>query len=81
MIGGSRNSYIATLVERHTRYVMLVKVANKDTQSVVSALIVRRHINWNNQVPDLKEDLVHLVVYIRRRICGIASAGFPWFAV
>jgi hypothetical protein len=27
------------LVERHTRYVMLVKVANKDTQSVVSALI------------------------------------------
>jgi IS30 family transposase len=32
-------SYIATLVERHTRYVMLVKVANKDTQTVVSALI------------------------------------------
>jgi len=39
LIGGSRNSYIATLVERHTRYVMLAKVANKDTQSVVSALI------------------------------------------
>ncbi len=39
LIGGSKNSYIATLVERHTRYVMLVKVANKDTQSVVSALI------------------------------------------
>ena len=38
-IGGSRNSYIATLVERHSRYVMLVKVANKDTQSVVAALI------------------------------------------
>src|SRR5262245_20835451 len=34
-----RNSYIATLVERHTRYVMLAKVANKDTQTVVSALI------------------------------------------
>ena len=43
MIGGSRNSYIATLVERHTRYVMLVKVANKDTQSVVSALIKQSH--------------------------------------
>ncbi len=27
------------MVERHTRYVMLVKVANKDTQTVVSALI------------------------------------------
>jgi IS30 family transposase len=37
LIGGSRNSYIATLVERHSRYVMLVKVANKDTESVVSA--------------------------------------------
>ncbi len=39
LIGGSRNSYIATLVERHTRYVMLAKVKNKDTESVVSALI------------------------------------------
>ena len=39
LIGGSKNSYIATLVERHSRYVMLVKVANKDTNSVVSALI------------------------------------------
>jgi IS30 family transposase len=32
LIGGSKNSYIATLVERHSRYVMLVKVANKDTE-------------------------------------------------
>ncbi len=39
LITGSKNSHIATLVERHTRYVMLVKVANKDTQTVVSALI------------------------------------------
>jgi IS30 family transposase len=39
LIGGSRNSYVATLVERHSRYVMLVKVANKDTDSVVTALI------------------------------------------
>jgi IS30 family transposase len=39
LIAGSKNSYIATLVERHTRYVMLVKVQNKDTESVVSALI------------------------------------------
>ena len=36
---GSKNSYIATLVERQTRYVMLVKVANKETLTVVSALI------------------------------------------
>ncbi|WP_159983260.1 MULTISPECIES: IS30 family transposase [unclassified Novosphingobium] len=39
LIGGTKNSYIATLVERHSRYVMLIKVANKDTRSVVSALI------------------------------------------
>jgi IS30 family transposase len=39
LLAGSRNSYIATLVERQSRYVMLVKVANKDTASVVSALI------------------------------------------
>jgi len=39
LIVGSKNSYIATLVERHSRYVMLAKVKNKDTESVVSALI------------------------------------------
>lgn len=36
---GDRNSQIATLVERHTRYVMLVKVASKDTETVINALI------------------------------------------
>jgi IS30 family transposase len=39
LLSGPNNSYIATLVERHSRYVMLVKVANKETQTVVSALI------------------------------------------
>jgi len=39
LIAGSKNSYIATLVERHSRYVMLAKVSGKDTQSVISALI------------------------------------------
>jgi hypothetical protein len=39
LLSGSKNNYIATLVERHTRYVMLAKVTNKDTQTVVSALI------------------------------------------
>ena len=39
LLSGSKNSYIATLVERQTRYVTLTKVANKDTQTVVSALI------------------------------------------
>ena len=39
LLSGSKNSHIATLVERHTRYVMLVKVDSKKTQTVVSALI------------------------------------------
>ena len=39
LLSGSKNSYIATLVERHTRYVILIKIANKDTQTVISALI------------------------------------------
>ncbi|MGD8419802.1 MAG: IS30 family transposase, partial [Gammaproteobacteria bacterium] len=39
LICGSKNSFIATLVERHTRYVMLAKVSGKDTEAVISALI------------------------------------------
>jgi len=39
LLSGPKNSYIATLVERHTRYVMLVKLLDKSTQTVVSALI------------------------------------------
>jgi IS30 family transposase len=39
LLFGSHNSQIATLVERKTRYVMLVKVAGKDTETVVNALI------------------------------------------
>jgi len=39
LIAGSHNSYIATLVERHTRYVMLMKVADRKTETVISALI------------------------------------------
>jgi IS30 family transposase len=39
LLFGSKNSQIATLVERNTRYVMLVKVAGKDTETVVNALI------------------------------------------
>lgn len=39
LLCGSKNSQIATLVERHSRYVMLVKVHGKDTLTVVDALI------------------------------------------
>lgn len=39
LIAGSGNSFIATLVERQSRFVMLAKVGNKDSHSVVQALI------------------------------------------
>ena len=39
LLCGSGSSQIATLVERHTRYVMLVKVASKDTETFTNALI------------------------------------------
>ena len=43
LLCGSSNSQIATLVERSTRYVMLVKVDRKDTKTVVDALIRTAH--------------------------------------
>jgi IS30 family transposase len=39
LLFGSKNSQMATLVERQSRYVMLVKVAGKDTETVINALI------------------------------------------
>lgn len=46
LITGSGNTHIATLVERHSRFVLLVKVAGKDTDSVIDALI-----NCVNELP------------------------------
>ncbi len=39
LLCGSGNSQIATLVERYTRYVMLVKVDSKNSETVANALI------------------------------------------
>ena len=56
LITGSKNTHIATLVERHSRFTMLVKVDGKDTISVVSALSkqvsklpmqLRRSLTWD----------------------------------
>ena len=43
LLFGSNNSQIATLVERHTRYVMLVRTKSKDTKTVIDALIKQAH--------------------------------------
>ena len=43
LLCGGRDSQIATLVERHSRYVMLVKVPSKDSETVINALIKHAH--------------------------------------
>ena len=43
LLCGSSNSYIVTLVERHSRYVLLAKVPNRDSASVITALIAQAH--------------------------------------
>ena len=43
LIIGSNNSQIATLVERRTRYVMLVRAKSKDSETVINALIKQAH--------------------------------------
>jgi len=56
LLCGGKNTYIATLVERQTRFVMLIKVPGKDSASVVSALSkhvrklpleLRRSLTWD----------------------------------
>ena len=56
LLCGSSNSYIVTLVERHSRYVLLAKVQNRDSASVISALIeqakrlpdeLRKSLTWD----------------------------------
>lgn len=64
LIAGSRNSQVATQVERQSRYVILIKFANRGIDSVLSTLIKRArkshdrietpgadfgiHQRWNN---------------------------------
>ena len=43
LLMGANNSQIATLVERHTRYVMLARVKGKDSETVINALIKQAH--------------------------------------
>jgi IS30 family transposase len=41
LLEGARGTYIATLVERQSRYVMLVRLPNRETQTVIRALARR----------------------------------------
>jgi IS30 family transposase len=41
LLEGARGTYVATLVERQSRYVMLVRLPNKETGTVIRALARR----------------------------------------
>ncbi len=41
LLEGTRGTFIATLVERHSRYVLLIRVPNKETHTVIRALARR----------------------------------------
>ena len=69
LLFGSANSQIATLVERQTRYVMLVKLDGKDSQTVVSALIknarklpqeLYKSLTWDRGTGDARSQEVHV---------------------
>ena len=56
LLSGANNTHIATLVERHTRFTMLLKVPSRDTATVVAALgkhvrklpqELRRSLTWD----------------------------------
>ena len=55
-MSGAHNSHIATLVERHSRFVLLIKVPSRDTLSVTQSLAskmcklpaqLRRSLTWD----------------------------------
>ena len=80
----SKNSYMATLVEGHSRYVMLAKVDNKESQTVVSALIkqaqklpkeLSKSLTWDRGrnwqiIKDLTWPLISRSTLVIRGVCG-----------
>ena len=84
LVSGSNNSHIATLVERHSRFVMLVKVAGKDTQSVVAALSkhvrklpaeLRKSLTWDRGSEMARHGKFTLATSVDVYFCDPSS---PW---
>ena len=55
LLAGAKNTYIATLVERHSRFAMLIKVPSKNTEVVVAAL--SQHVRKLPATPETLADL------------------------
>jgi IS30 family transposase len=75
LLTGANNTHIATLVERQTRFVMLLKVPSKDTATVVGALAkhvrklpqhLRRSLTW-----DRGKEMADQELYCRHHSAGL----------
>ena len=84
LITGAKNTHMATLVERHSRFTLLVKVAGKDTASVVSALIpqvqrlpfaLRRSLTWDRGMEMASHRQFTVATKVRVYFCDPHS---PW---
>ncbi len=84
LLSGAKNSHIATLVERHSRFTMLVKVAGKDTTNVVAALTrkvrklpveLRRSLTWDQGREMARHDKFTIATNVKVYICDPRS---PW---
>ena len=86
LIGGTKNSHIATLVERHSRFTALVKVPSKDTAAVVAALsrqirklptTLRRSLTWDRGLEMAKHKTFTVATNVKVYFCDPHS---PWQA-
>jgi IS30 family transposase len=68
LLAGSRNTHVATLVERSSRFVMLVRLGGKDTESVVTALgeqarrlpkTMMATLTWDRRGPEMAAHAAH----------------------
>jgi IS30 family transposase len=84
LLFGSNNSQIATLVERHSRYVLLARVTNKDTETVINALIKQAHklprelaksLTWDRGKEMADHQRFSLATHIQVYFCDPQS---PW---
>ncbi len=84
LLSGSKNSHIATLVERHSRFTALVKVPSKDTAVVVAALsqqirklpaTLRRSLTWDRGLEMAKHKTFTVATDVKVYFCDPQS---PW---
>ena len=84
LLRGARNSHVITLVERHSRFCMLMKVTSKDTAMVVAALsqhvlklpaTLRRSLTWDRGLEMAQHKEFTIATDVKVYFCDPQS---PW---